>query len=312
MIPSALGLVLTLAVAVGRAAAPAAGAAPADAAAPANAGAPTAAKDPAAAPAPAPATAPSSTAAPPPAASQPSPPRGARKPDQSLENHRRGVSDLVDGTIGSASRPLRFDWRKASYGLSIMASNLAELNEFTSWRLGGQTRFISDGFWVDLGLSWVFTRSTESSGQLARTPYRQWGRPSRVELDVDVALPLAEGIVTAWPSIFPAAELVLSANVGVRYLYYPGALSGAGFLGTLGGLLSAQLTSRELAHLDGHRAPGMAVDPARFGVLVGLNTDVYFGNGVFFYPRVLAAVPLNSVTHLKLWWELTLGFGYAL
>jgi hypothetical protein len=126
-----------------------------------------------------------------------------------------------------------------------------------------------------------------------------------------VALPLAEGIVTAWPSIFPAAELVLSANVGVRYLYYPGALAGAGFLGTVRGLVSAQLTDRELAHLDGHRPPGMAVDPARFGVLVGLNTDVYFANGVFFFPRVLAAVPLNAATHLKFWWELTLGLGYA-
>jgi hypothetical protein len=132
-----------------------------------------------------------------------------------------------------------------------------------------------------------------------------------MELDVDVGLPLAEGIVTAWPSIFPAAELVLAANVGVRYLYYPGALSGAGFWGTTRALMSTQLTDREIDHLDRDRRPGMAVDPARLGVLVGLNTDVYFGNGVFFYPRVLAAVPLNTATHLKLWWELTLGLGYA-
>jgi len=171
------------------------------------------------------------------------------------------------------------------------------------------------GLYLDLGLTKVFTHGSESSDILARTPYRQPGRPSRFEFDLGVGYPLAEGVVTAWPGFFPATELVLSATAGFRYLYYPGALHGAKFTQAARAVFSPSLTDREQGNLDSKRPPGMAVDPGRYGVLLGLATDIYFHNGLFATPRVLAAVPLLSAmtqTHLGYWWELSLGLGLAI
>jgi hypothetical protein len=234
--------------------------------------------------------------------------------DKSIEWHRAQFEALSERMIGVASKPVRFDWRKASLGINAMSSILAELNNYQSWRAGGGLRFMLSSVIFDLEVSKTFTRSTDSSQKLARTPYRQYGRPGRIELDLGLSLPLAEGVVTAWPGFFPATELVLSASAGFRYLYYPGALAGAGFLRAARAVMSPSLTGRERRYLDLHRNAGMQVDEGRYGLLVGLTTDIYFHSGFYVSPRVLCAVPLLATmtrTQLRYWWELTLGAGYA-
>jgi hypothetical protein len=144
---------------------------------------------------------------------------------------------------------------------------------------------------------------------LAETPYRQIGRPSRFELDVNAAYPLAEGVATARPGFFPATELVLSAEGGLRYLFYPDALSGAGLEGTAESLFAPTLSSREITNLEKSRPPAMQVDTARYGLLSGLSVDIYFHSGGFLTPRAMVALPVTG-SALGFWWELSMGAGW--
>lgn len=235
--------------------------------------------------------------------------------DSSIERYRTPLEALTERMIGSASKSVRFDWRKSRLGFGLFGSELLERNNFGSARLGAFLRRPLGSLMGEVGLTRVFTWGTESSDLLALTPYRQSGRPSRLELDLNLGYPLAEGVVTSVPSFLPAAELVFSASAGVRYLFYPGALGGADFLDLAKALLAPRLTDRELGALEAARLPGMQVDPARYGLMGGLSLDIYFQPGALISPRALFAVPLFSSvnqTRLGLWWELTLGLGWMI
>jgi hypothetical protein len=244
----------------------------------------------------------------------PAEPPGAEKDDQSLEQYRTPFEVLGERMIGAASKSVRFDWRRTTAGFGIVGSELLERNNFGSTRLGGFARRPVGGFLGEVAVTWVNTWATDSTRKLALTPYRQHGRPSRLELDVNLGFPLAEGVVTAWPSFFPATEVVLSANAGARYLFYPGALGGASFFTVSKAVISPRLTEHELDKLEAKRPGGMQIDTGRYGLLTGMSADLYFKNGGFISPRVLVSVPIFSTvtgSNLGWWWELTLGLGWA-
>ena len=161
----------------------------------------------------------------------------------------------------------------------------------------------------ELAITRVLTWGSASTEKLALTPYRQSGRPSRFELDINVGYPLAEGVATARPGFFPATELVFSANAGLRYAYYPGALSGASFGEVARALIAPRLLAKELENLERKLPPGMQIDEGRYNLLTGLDLDIYFQTGGFVSPRVMFALPITG-TDLGLWWELTFGAGW--
>jgi hypothetical protein len=231
---------------------------------------------------------PAAAADPPPG---PPPPSEPPKEDTTLDRYRTPLDAMMERMIGEASRAVRLDWRRKQVGFGLLGGRLLELNNFSSARLGGFVRRPLGSVMGELAINRVFTRGSESTRKLALTPYRQLGRPSRFELDLNIAYPLAEGVATARSRFFPATELVFSANAGLRYLYYHGALSGAGFRGTAAGLIKPQLSRRELDNLEDRRVPGMQVDGARYNLLAGLSLDVYF---------------------LEWWWEVALALGWLL
>lgn len=226
-----------------------------------------------------------------------------------MEGVKAPVDVLAERMIGSASRAVRFDWRAKSFGVGVTGGELLELNNFNSRRIGVSLRRPFGGLMGEADLVWVETRATPGSRKLALTPYRQVGRPSRLELDVNVGYPLAEGVATARPGFFPATELVFSARGGVRYLYYPGALSDVKFRKALGGLFSPTLLKAEREYLEARRPGGMQVDRARYNVLVGLGVDVYFHAGGYLAPRAMVALPLTG-SQLGPWWEFVLDVGW--
>jgi hypothetical protein len=232
-------------------------------------------------------------------------------PDTTLDRYRTPLDAMMERMIGVASRAVRVDWRRKRVGFGVVGSRLLELNNFSSSRLGGFVRRPLGGVMGELAISRVFTAGSESTRKLALTPYRQLGRPSRFELDLNLAYPLAEGVATARAGFFPATELVFSANAGLRYLWYPGSLSGSGFRRTATGLIRPQLSAAELAKLEDRRLPGMQVDSARYNLLTGLSLDVYFGSGGFLAPRVMAALPLSG-SDLDWWWEFSLALGWLM
>jgi hypothetical protein len=239
---------------------------------------------------------------------------GNGQEDTTLDRYRTPFEVLTERMLGTASRAVRFDWRQTRVGVGLVGSQLLELNNFRSTRLGGFVRMPIKGFLGDIAITRVFTRGSESTEKLALTPYRQSGRPSRFELDLNLGYPLAEGVTTARPGFFPATELVFSANAGLRYLFYPGSLAGASFRDTAGSLFAPTLSELEIENLESTRLPGMQLERARYSLLTGLSLDVYFQSGGFLSPRVLIALPLLSgatQSGLGWWWELSFGAGWA-
>jgi hypothetical protein len=248
-----------------------------------------------------------------PAASQPAASDEQPPDDTSLDRYRTPFEVLTERTIGAASRAVRFDWRRSNVQIALMGSQLLELNNFSSGRLGLLLRKPFGDLMAELGVAWVFTGGSPSTDTLALTPYRQVGRPSRLEIDLNAAYPLAEGVATARAGFFPATELVFSINAGLRYRYFPGELSGQGFGDVAKAVLSPRLSSQELENLEGSRLPGMRIDPSRYDLLLGFSLDLYFGSGGFLTPRVMVAPSFTGASETKLgwWWELTLGAGWA-
>jgi hypothetical protein len=232
-----------------------------------------------------------------------------------IARYRTGFDVLADRAIGTTSRPVEFNWRTSPAHLAASGSFLFELNNFDSVRGGAMARLPTGGLLLELGLSYVGVWNTPSSRQLSLTPYRQPGRPDRLELDVTVGLPLAEGVVTTAPRFFPAVQMVFVAYAGVRYLVYP-----TGFAhmkpGQVGGaIFSPTLTEIELDNLEDRRLAAMQVDLGRYGLMLGLGNDLYFKSGVFLSPRMMLAVPLlapATQTELRLWADLSLAVGVAL
>lgn len=242
-------------------------------------------------------------------------PADPEKADDTLEGFRTPIDALNERMIGAASKSVRFDWRKSTLGLGLIGSELLERNNFGSNRFGIMARKPFGSFVGEAAITRAFTWGTDSTEKLALTPYRQHGRPSRFELDINVGYPLAEGVVTTLPSFFPATELVFSANAGFRYLFYPGSMGGMTFQKVATSLLAPRLTDHELEQLESSRPGGMQIDPARYGLLAGLSVDVYFGSGGFLSPRAMVAVPLLggvTGTGLGFWWELSLALGWTL
>lgn len=234
--------------------------------------------------------------------------------DDPLAPHRTPFPVLVERTIGTASKPVEFDWRRTKVHLAAAGDHLFELNNFDSLRAGGLARFPSGGLITELGVSYVWTWDTASSEALALTPYRQPGRPDRLEIDLNVGIPLAEGVVTAAPRFFPSAQLVLNAYAGLRYLVYPGGFEGMKIREGFAAVFSPSLTEAELDNLDGKRLDAMQIDPGRYGLMIGLGNDLYFKQGIFLSPRAMFALPVLapvSGTKLMFWGDFSLAVGVA-
>jgi len=240
---------------------------------------------------------------------------GVPQEDLSLERYRAPLEVLVERPIGETSRAVRFDWRRARISFGAITSTLLELNNFSSLRVGGYVRKALGSFMLELAVTYVFTWGSDASEKLSLTPYRQFGRPNRVEVDVNLSYPLAEGVVTARPGFLPPAELVFSATAGIRYLFYPGALANVPAVDVVGSLFAPRITQAEVDNLDARRVPSMQVDRARYGLLAGFTLDLWLRPGVNVSPRVLIALPVFSNLEgagLGWWWELSLALGVAL
>jgi hypothetical protein len=236
-------------------------------------------------------------------------------PDTSLERFRAPLEALMERPVGEASRAVRFDWRRSRVGFGVTSASLLELNNYSSFRIGGYVRKALGNVMLDGAVTYVFVFGSDASNKLALTPYRQFGRPARVEVDVNVGYAIAEGVVTARPGLIPAAQLVLTANAGVRYLFYPGGFAGMPGLDVAGALFAPRITDAEITNLDKRRLPAMQVDRARYALLAGFTLDLYFQPGIAVTPRVMMALPVFSALQgagLGWWWELSLAVGASL
>ncbi|NCG20616.1 MAG: hypothetical protein GWP91_16525 [Rhodobacterales bacterium] len=231
-----------------------------------------------------------------------------------LSPYRTRLDVLAERTIGTVSRPVAFNWRRTNVHIAAFGSFPFELNNFNTLRAGGMVRLPSEKTLVELGLSYVEVWDTPSSRLLALTPYRQPGRPNRLELDVTLAYPLAEGVVTTAPRIFPAVEMVFNGYADLRYIIYPTGFARMTPGKVAGALFLPALSDEEVDNLEDSRLDAMQTDRGRYGVLVGFGNDIYFEQGLFVSPRFLFAVPIMapaSLTELYFWADFNLAIGMA-
>jgi hypothetical protein len=236
-------------------------------------------------------------------------------PDDTLSEHRLPFSVLVERSIGLTSKPVEYNWRKSTVQVAATGSHLFELNNFNSLRAGGLVRFPTEGLMYEVGVSYVWVWDTPSSELLAFTPYRQPGRPPRLELDLTVGVPVAEGVVTSWPRRFPSVEMVFSVYASFRYLYYWGGFDSDMRARDKGAaLVNPAMTDAEIENLDDRRLDAMQIDAGRYGVMAGVGNDFYFKQGVFVSPRAMFAVPVFAPMNgsdLWLWADYSLVIGVA-
>ena len=203
----------------------------------------------------------------------------------------------MDRSIGSTSTPIAFNWRRSRFQVGATGDFLFELNNFNSVGAGVVGRFPSESLVFEVSVSRVWVWDSLSSQLLALTPYRQPGRPKRIELAFDLGIPLAEGVVTSRPRFFPAAQLVFSAYAGLRYAFYPLSFQGMRAREVATSLLSPALSETEIQNLDGRRLDGMMVDSGRYGLVAGVGNDLYFKQGIFLSPRVMFGVPILALAN---------------
>lgn len=254
----------------------------------------------------------------PPAPSVPAPDAPPAVPDpedDDLSRYRLPFQVLMDRAIGTTSTAVEFDWRKTKLQVGGAAGVVTEFNNFQSARGGAAVRLPAGGALAEVGVSWTDVWATPSSELLALTPYRQPGRPSRIDVDLGASLPLAEGVVTARPRWFPAVQVVFSAIAGVRYSVYPTGWAGLAPGAVAEALVAPSLSDAEVDNLEAARLGGMEVDRGRYGLVAGIGNELYFKRRLFLSPRVVLAVPLlapASQTELLFWTDLSVAFGIAL
>lgn len=238
----------------------------------------------------------------------------AQEGDDTLSEYRLPFSVLAERSIGMTSKPVEYNWRDGRYQIAATGSHYFELNNYSTMRAGAMIRLPSEGFIYELGLSKVWVWDSLASEQLALTPYRQPGRPPRLELDVTVGLPIAEGVVTAVPRRFPAAQLVFNVYVSFRYSIYPSSYAGIRGRELASALASPTMSEAEIENLETRRLEAMQIDTARYGLMAGVGNDLYLSQGIFISPRVMFAVPLFipvNESDLRLWADFSLAVGVA-
>lgn len=238
------------------------------------------------------------------------------EPVTALELQRTPFEALTERALGTASRAVRFDWRRTTVGFGVTSAALLELNNFASGRVGGFVRTpLGSNFMLELAFTRVFTWGSTSSELLGLTPYRQYARPSRVELDLNASYALFEGVATARPGFIPAAQFVFSVSAGLRYLFYPGSLNNMSAGEVAGAIFAPGLGDTEVTNMNSQMLPGMQLDRSRYQVLAGFQLDVYFQPGLFVTPRVMLGIPLISAPTgrgIGWWWEMSLLAGWQL
>lgn len=236
--------------------------------------------------------------------------------DESLEAWRTPLQALNEHFLGTASRPVRFDWRRSPAMFVLRLNEVVERNSFGQWQVGAMVRKAFGDILLDGGVNAFFAYETPSSQQLALTPFRQAGRPNHFQLEANVGYAIVEGVVTPFISWIPPMEMVLVAQAGVRYLVYVESFTGGRpFLDVARSIVSPQLTVEEIQRLETTGPEGMQIDPARLHSLVGASLDVYIQPGVIVAPRAMVGVPILSpitASELGFFWELGISVGYAL
>ncbi|MFZ9521302.1 MAG: hypothetical protein ACO3A4_12575 [Silvanigrellaceae bacterium] len=217
---------------------------------------------------------------------------------------------LIERTVGTAGKSVRFDWRRKSQLFFLDYGQPVEYNNFETERFGASLFLPSSNWSFGFGLAKTFVSSTPSSRAISLMPYQQLGRPERWEILAGAFFPVAEGVTTLRLPILPAAQMVFSLAADFRYLIYPTLYSGSDLPGGLKSLLKIRLNSDELARLGDIALPGMRIDSGKVNVLTGVTLHLYTAGGFIVNSKAMIALGLLG-SEMPRHADFSFGIGYA-
>ncbi len=221
------------------------------------------------------------------------------------ESQDPAIDTLAEKVLGQASRPSVFRWREASVIPTIHTRQVLELNLYETSAVELRFNVPSESVLWQWGLAEASTKSTQASNELAKTPYRQPGRPSHWQGHAGVGIPMIEGIGNQYISFIPPLQFVVMVTGDLIYRYYS-----AGREHQIKRLLQPSLSDEEIGNITRTAPEGMAVDGSRLSLGAGLDLAVFGSWGVMIslgtgVNRGLGRGGLGFV------WEHSLGVGYA-
>lgn len=225
------------------------------------------------------------------------------------------LDDIVKSQVGSVARASVYRWRQKSVLISLTAGQLVEMNAFESTKYAIVMRFPGETVTMQLGLARILVANTDATRELAATPYRQAGRPSRFEADFGLETPLSEGVANQLFEFYPLGQMVVSAQARLRYLVYPEvAKSKGGAREVMQSWFATALSDDDVEALSRNTPKAMAIDRGRLNLLGGLRFEHFASSGLAFHADLLLAAPIsdsNNAKGLGAWWEMTGGVGFG-
>lgn len=209
------------------------------------------------------------------------------------------IDDLAKQVLGKVTQPMHVNWRKHDLELGVHWGSYFEFNNFRSDVRGLLLRIPTDSMVFRLGLDQVKVMATESSRDMARTRFRQWGRPSRYELKPGVVLPLVDAMSFPQQKWLPELQISLSALFSLHFAYYPDA-PGIG-----------EMKAADLNKLTGITPGGMEISPERNWATWGFETAVYNRSGLWIYIDTVTCQLIMASSNMPVSYQFALGVGYA-
>ena len=126
---------------------------------------------------------------------------------------------LAQDVVSHATSPHAYDWRRADAELQAGYGYIDEANNFESdvFELGAGVP-AGDGSLLRLGIRRAYVRSTPSSNDIGRTPFKQKALPTRYEVYGGYAFGLLEGrSMTRFSPTLPDFEHAMFLWTGAHY-----------------------------------------------------------------------------------------------
>lgn len=217
-----------------------------------------------------------------------------------------GLDDLSRQVFSKVDRNSIFLWRQKFLNYSLAYVDRVEYNNFTSnaWRLEIKKPF--DAYFIGGDVSYIDVTSTSASKELEDTAYRQYGKPSRLNIGIDGNFVVLEGISSKYWSFIPEMQFLLSISSRFGADFYTESF------GDFGSLFQAEISSSLENELLETAPEGMIIDPRRFEIGIGLRLDAYQRNGIGLYFNWYSVFPLGSLEGAtKRITEVSVGVQYA-
>ncbi len=217
-----------------------------------------------------------------------------------------GLDDLSRQVYAKVDRNSIFLWRQKFLNYSLAYVDRVEYNNFTSnaYRLGIKKPF--DAYFIGGDITYIDVSSTSAASELDDTAYRQYGKPSRLNLGFDGNFVVLEGISSKYWSFIPEMQFLLSISSRLSADFY------TENFGDFSSLFQAEISSSLQNDLLESAPAGMIIDPRRFDFSIGMRLDAYQREGYGLYFNWYSVFPLGSLENAtKRITEISIGVQYA-